>query len=143
MSYDPKKVADKQIRRAQEAATDYVDGVDSTNKNPMQRAKAKKEKLKLNFNQAIDSGKWEAGLDAISFDEWKRLAKEKGGARYAEGVSKASEDIQAFHQEFASHVAKVQAEVEAMPDTTIEQRIQRMVANARGNAKFKRTKRRR
>lgn len=141
--YDPKKAAEKQIRRAQEAAGDYVNGVNDTQKNPMQRAKAKKEKLKLNFNAAIDNGSWEAGLDSVSFEEWKRLASSKGGERYASGVQAASDDIAAFHAEFAPIVARVQAEVEGMADTTQEQRLQRMLHNARSLGKFKRSKRRR
>jgi hypothetical protein len=141
--YDPKKAAEKQVRRAQEASTDYVNGVNDTQKNPMQRAKAKKEKLKLNFNQAVDNGTWEAGLDSVSFEEWKRLASTKGGERYASGVAASSDDIAAFHAEFAPHVQRVQAQIESMPDTTPEQRIARMVANARELGKFRRSKRRR
>ncbi len=141
--YDPKKAGEKQIRRAQEASQDYVNGVNDTQKNPMQRAKAKKEKLKLNFNQAIDNGTWEAGLDSVSFEEWKRLASSKGGERYASGVQAAADDIAAFHAEFAPHVQRTQQEIDGMPDTTPEQRLQRMLHNARSLAKFKRSKRRR
>ncbi len=143
MAKDPRKIAEKQVRRAQEASADYVQGVRDTEVNPMQKAASKKDKLKANFNQAVDSGKWEQGLQSVSKEEWQRLTEQKGSARYAAGVEAAMPDIVAFHEEFQSHVAKVKAEVDAMPDLTPEQRIQRMVANARGMARFKRTRRRR
>lgn len=143
MAYDPKKAAEKQIRRAQEATQDYIDGVMKPKRNPMQAAKAKKSKLKSNFNAAIDNGDWERGLDSISQDEWSRLASTKGGARYSGGVEAARGDIEQFHEEMSQVSARVEAIVDAMPDDTPEQRLAKMRANAVERGKHKRTKRRR
>ncbi len=139
----PQQIAEKQIRRAQEASGDYVAGINATTVNPMQEAKKKKDKLKANFNAAVDSGKWEAGLDSVSAEEWKRQSAEVGGARFGSGVEAARGKIVAFQEEVAPHRARIQAEVRAMPDTTPEQRLARMMANARGMAQFKRQRRRR
>ena len=143
MPYDPRKAGQKQVRRAQEAAQDYVDGVNTTTINPMAKAKTKKDKLKANFNAAVDNGSWEAGLDSVSFDEWKAITASKGNERYASGVEKAAADIVAFHEELAPQIARVKAMVDAMPDTTLDQRIAKASAFAREMAKFKRTRRRR
>ncbi len=143
MAYDPSKAAAKQVRRAQEASGDYVDGVRGVKVSPMQKAKAKKDKLKANFNASVDSGKWEAGLDGWSLEAWADVTAKKGGERYSSGVEAAREDIAAFHAEFAQHVERVKAIIDAMPDTTPEQRIQKMVANAREMGKYTRKARRR
>lgn len=143
MAYDPRKAAEKQIRRAQEAQQDYIDGVMRPKRNPMQAAKAKKSKLKSNFNAAVDNGDWERGLDSVSQEEWSRLASVKGGARFSGGVEAARDDIIAFHEENAANSAKVEAIIDAMPDDTPEQRLAKQRANAVERAKYKRTRRRR
>lgn len=143
MAKDPKKIAEKQVRRAQEAAGDYLDGVRNVSESPTQKAKRKKDKLKSNFNAAVDSGKWEAGLDSVSKEEWIRLTETKGGARYASGVESASADIEAFHAEFGPIRDKIKAQADAMPDSTLEQRLARMQFVAREMAKHRRTRRRR
>lgn len=143
MAYDPRKAAAKQIRRAQEASQDYVEGVKGVKVSPMQKAKAKQEKLKANFNAAVDSGKWAAGLDGWSLEAWADITAKKGGERYASGVEAARDDINAFHDEFSQHVERVKAVVDAMPDTTPEQRIQKMVTNARKMGEYSRRAKRR
>ncbi len=140
---DPKKIADKQIRRAQEASQDYVDGVQSVTEAPGARAVRKKEKLRAAFNAAIDSGKWAENTAAVSKDEWIETTVKKGGARYAAGVEEARGRIEAFQQEFQAFVSKAKAELDAMPDATPEQREQKMLANVRKMRQFKRTRRRR
>jgi hypothetical protein len=138
-----RETAEKQIRRSQEASGDYLKGVDSVTESPTKKAVAKKDKLKANWNKAIDDGKWADACEAVSVDEWKKKTKEKGGMRYAAGVEAAKDDIVAFHEEFGSFLDGHMATIDKLPDATPEQRIQKMVANARGIATFKRTQRRR
>lgn len=137
------KIAQKQIRNAQNATQDYVDGIDGVDSAPGQAAVKKKDKLRNNFNAAIDSGKWANNTAAVSLDEWKKAAKEKGGERFGPGVAKAADDIIAFHEDFGPKRDRLQAEIDAMPDATPEQREQKMLANKRGMAKLKRGPRRR
>lgn len=139
----PQQIADKQISRVQAASGDYTAGVNAVTQSPMQRAKAKKDKLKANFLAAVDSGKWEAGLDSVSLEDWKKQSTEVGAARLGAGVEAARAKIVAFQEEIAPFRARVQAEIAAMPDTTLEQRLAKMTANARKMAEFKRTRRRR
>lgn len=137
------QITDKQVRRAQEAADDYLQGAEGVTEAPGVKAVRKKDKLRANFNAAVDSGKWEENTKAVSNDEWKRSVREKGAPRYASGVEAARPDILAFHEEFQAFLNNVKKEIDAMPDTTPEQRIAKMVANARAISKFKRTRRRR
>lgn len=143
MTYDPTAAAEKQVRRSQAASTDYVKGVMNVKEAPTQKAKRKKEKYRTGVLAALDSGKWEAGLDATTLDDWQKAAAGKGGDRYGAGVEAAKDKIGAFHQEFASFMSTHQARIDALPDTTPEQRLQKMVENAKGIAKFQRRRTRR
>lgn len=137
------QIAAKQVRRAQEAASDYTQGIENVTESPMAKAIKKKDKMRANVLAAIDGGKWQAGLESIDLPTWKAKTAKLGGERYAGGVEAAADKIAAFHEEFQPFVQRVKAEVDAMPDSTPDQRIARMVANAKGLAKFTRTRRRR
>lgn len=139
----PREIAEKQIRRSQAASEDYVKGVRNVEVAPTQQAKAKKAKLKNNFLQAVDSGKWEEGLDGVTLDDWKRAAEMKGGARYGQGVADAATKIEKFHEEFQPFVQGVKERINQMPDSTPDQRIAKMVENARAIAGFRRGRGRR
>ena len=138
-----KQIADKQIRKSQQATEDYLQGIDSVQEAPTQRAKRKKDKMKANFLKAMEEGKWEDGLDAWTNEDWKEVTKKKGGARYSDGVTEARPQIEAFHEDFQAFIDRVKVVIDKMPDVTPEQRIAKMVANAKAIATYKRGKRRR
>lgn len=143
MPKSAQEIAAKQIRRAQEASQDYVEGVRSVTEAPGQRAVKKKEKLRANFNAAVDSGKWEANTAAVGLEEWKQVTAEKGGQRFASGVEAARPKIEAFQADLQAFLNSTKGEIDSLPDATPEQRDAKMLANVRRMRKFKRTKRRR
>lgn len=140
MARDPRKVAEKQIRNAQNNASSYVEGIDMVTEAPGLKASKKKEKYRNGVNAAID--KWAENTAAVSLEEWKKSAKEKGGRRFSEGVELAKDKILAFHEQFQTFVADVKRKLDEMPDATPEQREQKMLANVREMRKFKRSRRR-
>src|SRR5689334_19448479 len=77
---DPLKVADKQIRNAQNGATAYVDGVRDVKEAPGQKAARKKDKYKANVLASVD--KWADNTAAVSLQEWADAAAGKGGERF-------------------------------------------------------------
>ena len=143
MSRDPRKVAEKQIRRAQEASQDYVDGIKGVTEAPGLKAVKKKDKMKANFLKSLDDGKYERNTAAVSLQDWQAAAETKGAPRYSSGVEAARNDIIAFQEEFQPFVDGVKRELDAMPDATPEQRKAKMLANFEKMSKFRRTKRRR
>lgn len=143
MAYDPKRVAEKQVRRAQGATDDYRKGVENVSEAPTQKAKRKKDKYRNGVVAALDSGKWEAGLDSVTLEDWKKATAGKGADRYASGVEASAGKIEEFHREFGAFMEGHQARINQLPDATPEQRIQKMVENAKGIAKFQRRKSRR
>lgn len=140
---DPAKIAAKQVRRAQEASADYIEGVQSVTEAPGVKAARKKDKLKANFNAAVDSGKWEENVKSVSREDWIATTTNKGGARYAAGVEEARAKIQAFQEDLQQYLQSTKADIDNMPDATPEQRDAKMLANVRRMRKFKRRNRRR
>lgn len=135
----PAEFAEKWARRTSGATADYTKGIDRVTVAPGQLAAAKEEKLVAGFTAAIASGKWRDRVAGVSLTEWKTKAKEKGAGRIASGVSGASQDMLKFGQELLAFEDTVQAEVNAMPDLTLEDRIQKSVAWQRRMSTFKRS----
>jgi len=89
--------------------------------------------------QPPDSGKVERGLKRVSLSDWQESMKTKGIPRIARGLDSARSKIENFNREFYPFLEGVDSKVNAMPDTTLEDGINRMVTNVREIAKFKRS----
>ncbi len=131
--------AEKWARRTSGATADYSKGISRVSVAPGQLAAAKEDKLVAGFQEAIQSGKWRERVSGVSLAEWKEKATNKGAGRIASGVAGASQDMQRFGQELLSFEEGAQAEINAMPDLTLEDRIQRSVAWQRRMATFRRS----
>lgn len=141
MPYDPRKAAEKQIRRASQATEDYTTGVMGVKDAPGKKAAAKKSKYLTGVQSNVE--KWAKNVGDTSLDYWQGKCTGKGAERYAPGVEDAKADIEAFHEEFSQHVAKVERELEKMPDDTRAARKAKMNANFDKMAEFKRSRKRR
>jgi len=138
---DPTAGAAKWANRTKAAVQDVVDGVKRTDKNPTAEAAKKLDKMRAKFNEAVDSGKVERGLKRVSKEDWQAAMINVGAGRIATGVdSKGKGKMEEFAQEFYPHLESGQREVEAMPDVTLEDGVNRAAAMIRHNAKFKRSR---
>jgi len=137
MAKDARTIAEKWARRLSGATEDIRQGVEQTTVNPAQEAIKKKEKLKKRWLEAIDGGKWEARLSKVSLEEWKAKMLNKGLARIPQGAEDAKPKFEDFMNQLLPYIENVKRKVNAMPDTTLEDRINRMVTFIREMAKFK------
>lgn len=135
----PEEGADKLISRAKAAAPFIAAQVAKVTEAPTERAAAKIGKMQTKFNEAVASGKVERGLRRVSLSDWKAAMIEKGVPRISQGLDQARNKVVEFNREFYPHLERVQSEIAAMPDTTLEDSISRMVHNVRRNAEFKRS----
>lgn len=136
----PSEGADKWGRRTKQAVGDVTAGVNRVTTAPTQQAIAKIDKMQANFNRAVDEGKVERGLNRVSLQDWKTSMTQIGVGRIASGVdNKGISKMGDFTAEFYPHLERVEAEIAAMPDTTLEDNVQRAVHNIRRNAEFKRS----
>lgn len=139
----PAEIAEKQVRKAQTSTEDYTRGVRNVREAPTQQAAKKKGKLKANWLKAIDSGKWEDGLNSVSLEQWKMAAEGKGARNYAQGVADAADKVRSFWEDFGPYLDGVKQKIATLPDETEAQRDQRLLENVRMLRQYKRKRIRR
>lgn len=135
----PEEGARKLIDRARAAAPHIAEQVRKVTVSPTELAAQKIDKMRTNVIKAIDDGKVERGLRRVSLSDWQSAMINKGVPRITQGLEQAESKIVEFNREFYPHLERVQAEVGAMPDTTLEDNIARAVHNIRRNAEFTRS----
>lgn len=126
----------KWANRTTAAVPDFVKGVNNTQVNPMQKAAAKSDKYLQGVQNNVP--KWQRNTAAFPFDQWKAITSGLGGQRLAAGVSAKQDKYTAFAEKFYPYLDQGLTKVNAMSDTTFEDRLQKMVAMARHNHDFKR-----
>ena len=130
--------AEKQARRLKASTEDIRRGVERVATSPTAKAAAKKDKMLTNLTAAVQSGKWEAGLNRVSLEDWKRQTLDKGIGRIAAGIDGARGKIEEFGAKLLAYEDRVMGEVDKMPDLTLEDSISRMTKWTREMSKFKR-----
>lgn len=133
----PQQIAEKQMRRTKAATQDMVTGVQNVTEAPSKKAVAKKNKAIQNWNQAMQSGRWERNLGAVTLDQWKAAMIDKGVSRVAAGVDASKDKLEAFYGQLLPFQADLSKKVNALPDLTIEDSIQRATVWIRGMAEFR------
>jgi hypothetical protein len=92
-----------------------------------------------NLTQAVQSGKWEAGLRKVTLQDWKKQIIEKGIPRINQGVQGAQGQVADFAGQLLSYQDTIKQEIERMPDMTLEDNINRMTAWVRRMSQFKKS----
>lgn len=133
----PQQATEKWLRNARNSGESYRDGVNSVTEAPGMKAAAKSDKWLQNTMEA--RSKWEQRVSDVSLGEWKRQTLEKGTQRYLTGIESGAPKMAEFMQEFLPFAQQVSDEIQSMPDLTLDQNIQRMVANTRRIAEFRRS----
>src|SRR5581483_3064764 len=132
----PQDAAAKWASRAAAAQGDYQTGVQSVQQSPGAAAAAKADKWLQNTQTAKD--KFRARVGSVSLQDWQAATVQKGAPRYSQGVQAAQGKMAQFTAEFFPFLRPVTNRPPPMPDTTMEQRIARMVEQVRGTAQFRR-----
>lgn len=135
---DAEGFAEKHARRLKGALEDVRTGIGRVTEAPTAKAAAKKDKMKVNLNAALDSGKWERGLKRVSLEDWKKASIDKGVERIPRGIDDAYDKVVKFASELLPHVDAGKTALARMADTTLEDNINRMTTFIRHMAKFER-----
>ncbi|MBC7343859.1 MAG: hypothetical protein H5U03_00200 [Clostridia bacterium] len=133
----PDQFAEKLARRLKAAIPDMQAGIQAVSEAPTAKAAAKKEKMKSRLVAKIDDGTWENRLKAVSLEEWKKKAAEIGTQRVAAGIDAATDKVKRFAEQLLPYQESLKAQVDKMPDLTLEDSINRMTTWVRGMAKFR------
>jgi hypothetical protein len=132
-----RQIAQKQAQRAAAATSDYVDGVRAVSRAPGELAAAAKTKYAQNTAQAVD--KWAENTGRVTREEWVAAVEAKS-SRFAQGVAASEDKTTRFWDDFGPFLDRVTETTRAMPSTTQEDRINRMVAQARGVSEYRRSR---
>lgn len=130
---------DKWSKRLKGATQDIAKGVDTVTEAPSKLAIAQQEKMLQKLVDAINSGRWAAGLKNYSLEQWKADMKGKGVQRIASGVDGAQDKVTKFAEWLLPQIDSAKAKIKDMPSTTLEDNINRMTTYIRemGSKKYK------
>jgi len=129
---------EKHARRLKGALEDMRSGVDRVTESPTGAAAKKVDKMRANLLAALDSGKWQRRLNAVTLEEWKRKMIDVGVNRVSAGIDAAAPKVTAFAEELLPYIDSGVNEVKKLPDVSLEDNINRMTQFVRHMAKFKR-----
>lgn len=133
----PQQYQQKQNTRLKASLSDMTDGVNRVTTSPTSQAAAKKDKMLARLTAAVQSGKWAAGLNAVSLDDWKTAMTSKGVQRVSAGIDAAAQKVTDFASQLLPAISSAQQKIAAMPDLTLDDNINRSAAFIREMSKFK------
>ena len=137
----PQQAADKLIRRLQASGADITAGVNAVTEAPGVAAAASQERMLARLLESINSGEWAEAVSAVGVSEWKSAMINKGVPRISQGIAEARPQLERFFSQWLPHADTVSAEVDQMPNVTIEDSIARASHTIRRNHEFKYNKR--
>jgi len=132
----PDQAADKLARRLKSATQDIENGVKAVTESPMKAAAANPDKWVNGVMAARQNGSWQRGLEKVTLEDWKNKMITKGIPRIGSGIDAAMPKLKDFFKQLLPFEANLQTEVDRMPDTTLEDSINRAGAWMRGMAQF-------
>ena len=134
MTMTPAENTESWKSKTKNATEKYKRGIQATAVHPGEEAAKNIDKMRQNFNNAIDSGKTEKALRGYSKADWQKMAVEKGAGRIAAGVEGASDKMQTFFSWLEGAMNPIMAQVHQMPSLTLDNNIERMTTMVRGMA---------
>lgn len=112
-------------------STKYIDGIKNCQVNPADEAIKAKEKARRRYNEAMDNGKWEAGLRNTSREFWQSQAINSGASKYANSTAKGEAKLRRVASELVANYNKAKELAASMPNVTDQDAENRMLANVR------------
>ena len=136
----PAEAHEKWKNRLTSAVQDVKDGIDRVTESPTAKAAAKEDKWFAGLQAAKSSGKYRRGLLNVSLEQWKSAARDIGADRIPAGAAAAGPKQTEFYTKLFPFQEKLQAKINAMPDTTIQDSVARASAWIMGMNQFDKTK---
>ena len=132
----PTEAAAKWQRNLSNSTEDIRAGIERVDVAPGAQAAKKRQKWEQGVRDS--AAKWQRNVAAVPLDEWKRKAIEVGLPRVSSGAQANEGKTADFFGEFLPHLDRGVAKIDAMPDNTLDDRINRSVAMMRHNSEFER-----
>lgn len=137
MAKDPTAIAAKWATNLGNSTQTITAGINSVTESPTAKAARNVDGYLAGVQNSVASGKYQRGLANVSLEQWRQAAITKGIPRIAAGAVSAKPKVAAFLQNFLPFLDNVTAQVRSMPNQTLQQRIQRAVAQMTGVSQYK------
>lgn len=132
-------VAAKWVQNLSGASESIRRGVQAVTEAPTAAAARAVDLWQQRVSSQSARDKFQRNLQRVTLEQWRNDMLTKGLNRIATGAQAARPKFEAFMSQFLPFVESVAQRVRQMPKTTLEDRIQRAVAQMRGNAEFRRS----
>lgn len=131
VSLTPQQITDQWSNRMKGSVSRIQTGIDNVTESPMQKAAAQQSKMINNLTQAVNSGRWAAGLNNVTLADWKNITKTKVASSLAAGVDNAKNKHLRFANYLVNTVNGALSAINQMPRMTIDDNIARATAMMR------------
>lgn len=121
------------------ATTKMKNGVQGLTVSPTQQAAAAVGRWQAAMADPNTAARFQSGLQRVSLADWQNAYIQKGLPRIASGAQAAVPKFTTFLQQWIPFLQNASAQVAAMPNNTLQDRINRMVAMVNFEAGFKRS----
>lgn len=112
---DPNAATQKWARNMTGSVPTIKAGVMAVRESPMAKAADRADYYAQRVQEAVNSGKFQAALRAVSLGDWQQATAEKGTSRIASGVQLAIPKVQAFQAQLQPYAESVKRQIAAMP----------------------------
>lgn len=116
----------------------FVEGVQSTSKDPTALAAAQAQKMLNGVTQAVTSGYWQQRLADVGKTGWQQATVAKA-ANYGVGVQAAGSKYQQGYQQFWNYMTPYLNQVLSMPKNTLADSIARATAYIQASAGYRKS----
>jgi len=124
----PEEISEKWNRRTKASIGDIQKGIGRVTESPAAKAVAKQEKMKANLIKSLDDGTWAKRLGGVSLEAWKTKTIAKVGERLSGGVDGAMDKRAKFDTWLTTTLNEALPKIDAMPDMTLEDSVNRVRA---------------
>ena len=136
---NPSDVAAKWSRNLSSSSASIQSGVQAVNVAPTQLAARQQDAYLQGVQNAVNSGKWAAGLNRVSLGDWQNAMITKGIPRIQQGATTGKPAVENFMGQLLPFIQTQQRALASMPRGGLEANLNRMTTFARAMAGFKRS----
>lgn len=137
MPLSPTDMAAKWARNLGQAGTAIQAGVNAVTVSPMQKAAQRQDAYLAGVQRAVTSGKYSAGLNKVSLQQWQQAVIQKGLPRIAAGAAAGQQKMADFLGKWMPYMGQLQSKLASMPRGDLQTNIQRAITAIEHNAAFK------
>lgn len=128
--------ADKMVDRAISASGEWLKGVLSPRKHPIEAAIAADGKRKQRLEEAEREGRWKAAMERVDVDAMYDTIEKVGQSAYSAGLEARRAKVKGKIAKLQPLVLSLAKTIDSMPQDTDQQREARMLAARRGMIKI-------